>query len=99
MQNNRNRVEKELATILLGAMEQFDIEEIHICPLDALTITQQDTDKDRLDTTQKIAKKGLETGEQGQFPELSKTGHLAGCFHAAVGCQGTLFCSGEILFA
>lgn len=38
VQNNRNRVERELATILLGAMEQFDTEEIHLCPLDALQL-------------------------------------------------------------
>ncbi|PHN94509.1 hypothetical protein CSC80_03925 [Maribacter sp. 6B07] len=38
VQNNRNRVEKELATILLGAMEQFDTDEIHLCPLDALQL-------------------------------------------------------------
>ena len=38
VKNNRNRVEKELATILLGAMEQFEMEKIHICPLDALQL-------------------------------------------------------------
>ena len=36
VQNNRNRVEKELASILLGIMEQFDLEELNLCPLDAL---------------------------------------------------------------
>ncbi|SDE47057.1 primase-helicase family protein [Cellulophaga baltica] len=38
VQNNRNRVEKELASLLLSAMEHFDLEEIHLCPLDALHI-------------------------------------------------------------
>jgi len=34
--NNRNRAEKELASILLSAMEKFEIQEVDICPLDAL---------------------------------------------------------------
>ncbi|SDF15622.1 hypothetical protein SAMN05421636_11415 [Pricia antarctica] len=36
--SNRNRTEKELATILLGGMEHFDIEKIHLCPWDALQL-------------------------------------------------------------
>ena len=38
MRNNRNRVEKELASMLLSAMETFDMEEVHLCPMDALQI-------------------------------------------------------------
>lgn len=38
VQNNRNRVEKELATILLNAMENLDLEKIQLCPLDALQL-------------------------------------------------------------
>jgi len=38
MRNNRNRVEKELASMLLSAMETFDWEEVHLCPMDALQI-------------------------------------------------------------
>ncbi len=36
VQNNRNRVEKELASILLSVMEKFDLETINLCPTDAL---------------------------------------------------------------
>jgi hypothetical protein len=36
MQNNRNRVEKELASAVLSAMETLELEEIRLCPLDAL---------------------------------------------------------------
>ncbi|MDX5583528.1 MAG: DUF5906 domain-containing protein, partial [Aureibaculum sp.] len=36
VQNNRNRVEKELASIILSVMEKFDLEEVHLCPIDAL---------------------------------------------------------------
>lgn len=36
VQNNRNRVEKELASILLDVMEKFDLETVQLCPMDAL---------------------------------------------------------------
>jgi len=36
VQNNRNRVEKELASILLMVMEEHDLKEINLCPMDAL---------------------------------------------------------------
>ena len=36
VQNNRNRVEKELASIILSVMEKFEMEEVHFCPMDAL---------------------------------------------------------------
>ena len=36
VKNNRNRVEKELASILIGVIEKFDLEEVDFCPLDAL---------------------------------------------------------------
>ncbi|WP_066219563.1 primase-helicase family protein [Formosa haliotis] len=37
VQNNRNRVEKELASILFGIIEKFELEEIQLCPMDALS--------------------------------------------------------------
>ena len=36
VQNNRNRVEKELASILLSVIEKFDLEAVDLCPMDAL---------------------------------------------------------------
>ena len=36
VQNNRNRVEKELASILMGVIEKFDLEAVDLCPMDAL---------------------------------------------------------------
>lgn len=36
VRNNRNRAEKELANVLLTAMETFEVEEIKLCPLDAV---------------------------------------------------------------
>ncbi len=36
VRNNRNRVEKELASILLSVIEKFDLEAVDLCPMDAL---------------------------------------------------------------
>ncbi|WP_418604577.1 primase-helicase family protein [Hwangdonia sp.] len=36
VRNNRNRVEKELASILLSVIEKFDLKVIDLCPIDAL---------------------------------------------------------------
>ncbi len=57
VQNNRNRVEKELATILLGAMEQFDIQEIHLCPLDALQLLNRTRIKTDLTQLRRLLKR------------------------------------------
>ncbi|MFD0799608.1 primase-helicase family protein [Maribacter chungangensis] len=57
VQNNRNRVEKELATILLGAMEQFDTEEILLCPLDALQLLNRTRIKTDLTQLRRLLKR------------------------------------------
>ena len=57
VQNNRNRVEKELAAILLGAMEQFDTEEIHLCPLDALQLLNRTRIKTDLTQLRRLLKR------------------------------------------
>ena len=36
IKHNRNRVEKELASILLSAMDKYELDSIAICPIDAL---------------------------------------------------------------
>lgn len=36
VKHNRSRVEKELANILLVVMEQYDLQEVDFCPLDAM---------------------------------------------------------------
>jgi hypothetical protein len=57
VQNNRNRVEKELATILLGAMEQFDSNEIDLCPLDALQLLNRTRIKTDLTQLRRLLKR------------------------------------------
>ncbi|WP_034656846.1 primase-helicase family protein [Cellulophaga baltica] len=57
MQNNRNRVEKELASVILNAMETFALEEVHICPLDALQLLNRTRIKSDLTQLRQIFKK------------------------------------------
>ena len=57
MQNNRNRVEKELASVILSAMETLALEEVHICPLDALQLLNRTRIKTDLTQLRQILKK------------------------------------------
>lgn len=57
VQNNRSRVEKELATILLGAMEQFDIDQVNLCPLDALQLLSRTRIKTDLTQLRRLLKR------------------------------------------
>lgn len=57
MQNNKNRVEKELVSIILSAMETFDMEEVHLCPMDALHLLNQTRIKTDLTQLRHILKK------------------------------------------
>ncbi|WP_445955466.1 primase-helicase family protein [Yeosuana sp.] len=57
MQNNRNRVEKELASIILIAMETLELEEIRLCPLDALQLLSRTRIKTDLTQLRHIIKK------------------------------------------
>ena len=57
MQNNRNRVEKELASIILSAMETLELEEIRLCPLDALQLLSRTRIKTDLTQLRHIIKK------------------------------------------
>ncbi len=57
VQNNRNRVEKELASILLMVMENHDLEEIKCCPLDVLNALSKTRLRTDLTQIRKILKK------------------------------------------
>lgn len=57
MHNNRNRVEKELASMILSAMETFELDEIDLCPLDALQVLNRTRVKTDLTQLRKILKK------------------------------------------
>jgi hypothetical protein len=57
MQNNRNRVEKELVSMLLNVMDTFDIDEVDMCPLDALQVLNRTRIKTDLTQLRQILKK------------------------------------------
>jgi hypothetical protein len=57
MQNNRSRVEKELASMILSAMETFEVDEIDLCPLDALQVLNRTRVKTDLTQLRQILKK------------------------------------------
>ena len=50
-------MEKELATILLGAMEQFDIDQVNLCPLDALQLLSRTRIKTDLTQLRRLLKR------------------------------------------
>lgn len=64
MQNNRNRVEKELASVILDAMETFELEEVAICPLDALQVLNRTRIKTDLTQLRKILKRDWNLSNQ-----------------------------------
>ena len=57
VQNNRNRVEKELASVVLSVMEKFDMEKVDLCPLDALQVLHRTRVKTDLTQLRKLLKK------------------------------------------
>ncbi len=57
MQNNRNRLEKELASLILNVMETFELEEVNVCPLDALQTLNRTRVKTDLTQLRQILKK------------------------------------------
>jgi hypothetical protein len=57
VQNNRNRVEKELASIVLSVMEKFELEEVDLCPIDALHALNRTRVKTDLTQLRRLLKK------------------------------------------
>lgn len=64
MQHNRNRVEKELASIILSVMEIYELEEIDICPMDALYVLNRTRIKTDLTQLRQILKKDWKLNNQ-----------------------------------
>lgn len=72
VQNNRNRVEKELASIILSVMEKFDLEEVHLCPIDALHALNKTRVKTDLTQLRKLLKKDWELKNQDNSNKYQK---------------------------
>lgn len=72
MQNNRNRVEKELASVILSAMETLELEEVQLCPLDALHLLNRTRIKTDLTQLRHIFKKDWKLRNQDNSMAYSK---------------------------
>ncbi len=56
VQNNRNRVEKELVSIIISVMEKFDQKNVKLCPIDALSALNKTRVKTDLTQLRRILK-------------------------------------------
>lgn len=72
VQHNRNRIEKELANILLMIMENHDLEEIHFCPMDALNAISKTRLRTDLTQIRKILKKDWKLESQPNSHKYQK---------------------------
>ena len=57
VQNNRNRMERELASMLVMVMENHDLEQLDLCPMDALNAISKTRLRSDLTQIRKILKK------------------------------------------
>ena len=72
VQHNRNRVEKELASIILSVMEKFDLEEVHLCPIDALHALNKTRVKTDLTQLRRLLKKDWKLKNQDNSNKYQK---------------------------
>jgi len=72
MQNNRNRVEQELGSLILNVMETFELEEVAICPLDALQALNRTRIKTDLTQLRQILKKDWNLSNQNNSLNYKK---------------------------
>lgn len=72
VQNNRNRVEKELASIILSVMEKFELEQVHFCPMDALHALNKTRVKTDLTQLRRLLKKDWKLKNQDNSNQYQK---------------------------
>ena len=72
VQHNRNRVEKELASIILSVMEKFDLEKVHLCPIDALHALNKTRVKTDLTQLRRLLKKDWKLKNQDNSNKYQK---------------------------
>jgi hypothetical protein len=72
IQNNRNRVEKELASILLSVIEKFDLEAVDFCPLDALSALNKTRVKTDLTQLRRMLKQDWKLSNQDNSNRYQK---------------------------
>ncbi len=72
VQNNRNRVEKELASILFSVMEKFELDSINLCPIDALHLLNKTRVKTDLTQLRKLLKNDWKLTNQDNSNKYQK---------------------------
>mgnify|MGYP003113814282 CR=1 FL=1 len=72
VQNNRNRVERELAGILIMVMENHDLEQLDLCPLDAFNAISKTRLRTDLTQIRKILKKDWKLENQSNSNNYRK---------------------------
>ena len=72
VQNNRNRVEKELASILLSVIEKFDLEAVELCPMDALLALNKTRVRTDLTQLRKLLKMNWKLNNQENSNKYQK---------------------------
>lgn len=72
MHYNRNRVEKELASIILSLMETHEMEEVDMCPMDALYVLNRTRIKTDLTQLRQILKKDWKLSNQENSKNYQK---------------------------
>ncbi|GGK16408.1 hypothetical protein GCM10007962_08460 [Yeosuana aromativorans] len=72
VQNNRNRVEKELASILMGVIEKFDLVSVDFCPMDAVMALNKTRVKTDLTQLRRMLKRDWKLGNQGNSNSYRK---------------------------
>jgi len=72
VQHNRNRVEKELASIILSVMEKFDLDEVNLCPIDALHALNKTRVKTDLTQLRRLLKRDWKLKNQDNSNQYQK---------------------------
>ena len=72
VRNNRNRVEKELASILLSVIEKFDMEAVDLCPMDALLALNKTRVKTDLTQLRRLLKRDWNLSNQDNSNSYQK---------------------------
>jgi hypothetical protein len=72
VRNNRNRVEKELASILFSVIEKFDLQAVHLCPMDALLALNKTRVKTDLTQLRRLLKRDWKLNNQDNSNSYQK---------------------------
>jgi len=72
VQNNRNRVEKELINIIIAVIEKFELDEVKLCPIDALNALNKTRVKTDLTQIRRVLKNDWKLSNQDNSNSYQK---------------------------